>query len=128
MSVIKISQSANLLRHRVTLLEKKLKEQENGSFIEEINELGKVWARLIPASFEQLSNTYEWHKTKGLRPRSMYQVAMRKYFSCNARHAKINALRFNHKVLDLLYRLQLDEKGEWLAGLAADYGREGNHG
>ncbi len=123
-----MQQIEKILRHRVTLIEKRWKELDDGSFCEELIDLGMVWARLAPTTSESLEKQHEWHKNKGKPVIGLYQVDMRKYFSCNARHAKINALRFEHRVLDILYPLRFDENGYWLTGIAADYRRERRHG
>lgn len=125
MSVIKIQHSANLLRHRVTLLELKWKEAEDGSFARERKEHGEVWAQVASVKSEEIMNPHEWGKIKGFKASKKYKIVMRKYFSSNARHAIINALSLNGRVIELLHQLELDESGQWLTGYAADYERQG---
>ncbi len=117
-------QLTKLLKERLTLLHKQWNELPDGSFSQEIERLGEVWGRLVPIESGELEKLHEWYANKERKPKFLYKIAMRKYFSSIARHAMVNALGWNHKVLDVVNTMQFDEDKTWLEGIAADYGEE----
>jgi hypothetical protein len=114
----------NCLRNKITLLEIKKTENDEGFVKEQILERENSWAYIEEMFIKDRKNfgflgNYNFSKVLGV-----YKIAMRKNFNRNARHAYHNALRWNHKILSIVNSFQEDPSGRWLQAVAVDCGKE----
>jgi len=128
MSVTKRSHSIGDFRHRIVLLYRKNIENIDG-YIEEVDqEIASVWAKIEPTSGFLRDNQDLWHNLKTQKIDGMFKIIMRNNDNRIDRHAYLNALRWNHKILDILIPFQIYENGKWIEGIAVEYRKGSENG
>lgn len=128
MSVTKRSHSIGDFRHRIVLLYRKNIENIDG-YIEEVDyEIACVWAKIEPISGFFRDNQDLWHSLKTQKIDGMFKIIMRNNDNRIDRHAYLNALRWNHKILDILIPFQIYENGKWIEGIAVEYRKGSENG
>ena len=128
MSVAKKSHSIGEFHHRIVLLSRKIIENYDGEMEELHQEIGSAWAKIEPLPGFSKDYADFWHDLKTQKIDGIFRIIMRNNNNRNARHAYLNALRWNHKILDILIPFQIYENGKWIEGIAVEYKKESNDG
>lgn len=128
MSVAKRSHSIGQFRHKIILLCRKIIENTDGEMEESYQEIGAAWAKIEPISSFARNNADYWYALETKKIDGMFKIIMRNNNNRNARHAYLNALGWNHKILDILIPFQIYENEKWIEGIAVEYRKESNHG
>ncbi|MBY0281715.1 MAG: hypothetical protein K2W94_06105 [Alphaproteobacteria bacterium] len=128
MSVIKRSHSLSDFRHRVVLIHRKIIVNCDEEIEEIDQEISSVWAKIEPLSSFTSDSLDHWHSLKTEKIDGMFKITMRNSDNRIARHAYLNAIRWNHKILDILIPFQIYENGKWIEGIAVECRRESKNG
>jgi head-tail adaptor len=128
MSVAKKSHSISDFRQRIVLLHRKIIEKHDGEMEEVYEEKESVWAKIEPITGVVRNNPNLWHNLEMQKIEGMFKIIMRNMDDKTARNAYLNALRWNHKILDILVPFQIYENGKWLEGIAVEYRKETKDG
>ena len=128
MSVVKKSHLISDFRHRIVLLYKKIIENHDGEMEETHQKIGSVWAKIEPISGFTRNGADLWHSLETQKIDGMFKITMRNGDGRIARNAYLNALGWNHKILDILIPFQIYENGKWTEGIAVDYRKGSRNG
>ena len=128
MTVAKRSHSISDFRHRIVLLYKKIIENYDEEVEEIHQEIEQVWAKIEPISGFVRDDLDFWHSLKTPKIDGMFKITMRNNNNRIARHAYLNALRWNSKILDILIPFQIYENGKWIEGIAVEYRKGSKNG
>jgi hypothetical protein len=121
--VAKVQQPLKNLRIRAELLRATPQEDDDGQITYTYAVLGTVWCAVERVEKTPYENMAKQSVTAGCKVIRFYKIIMRRYFSRDARHAYINALRFKGKVLPILAPFEQDGEGIFYQAIAADLGR-----
>lgn len=121
--MVKVQQSLKNLRTRADLLRATPYEDDEGQITYTYEVLGHVWCAVERLDKTPYENIAKQSVTAGCKVIRFYKIIMRKYFSRNARHAYVNALRFNGRVLSIMAPFEQDGGGLFYEAIAADLGR-----
>lgn len=128
MNVAKRSHSIGEFRHKIVLIFRKIIENPDGEMEEFHQEIGGAWAKIEPLPGFSKDYADFWHDLKTQKIDGIFRIIMRNKNNRNARHAYLNALRWNHKILDILIPFQTYENGKWIEGIAVECRKERNNG
>ena len=128
MSVVKRSHLISDFRHRIDLLYKKIIENHDGEMEETHQKIGSAWAKIKPISGFTRNGADLWHLLETQKIDGMFKIIMRNSDGRIAKNTCLNALSWNHKILDILIPFQIYENGKWTEGIAVDYRRGSRNG
>jgi hypothetical protein len=128
MSVAKRSHSISDFRHRIVLLYRKIIENYDVDIEEIDQEIGSVWAKIEPLFGFVKDGLDFWHSLKTEKIDGMFKITMRNVNNRIAIHAYLNAVRWNHKILDILIPFQIYENGKWIEGIVVEYRKGSKNG
>ncbi len=98
--------NVSLLRERITVFNRNIKEEEDGEFTQTWVEKGDIWARITPLSFQEGSD--DWGKNT--LPMNRYKVRMRN----GSVVKKTSRLKWGERILKVASPIYVDEHHRWI--------------